>query len=107
MLGKEMAKINWECSNVNIHNFIRGLNPWPIAYTHYKDAVMKIYKSRVLNEESSKEIGSIIEVSKEGLKVVTGTGVILVEEIQFSGKKPMKIKDYIVGNNIDEGVVLK
>jgi methionyl-tRNA formyltransferase len=107
MLGKEMAKINWECSNVNIHNFIRGLNPWPIAYTHYKDTVMKIYKSRVLNEESSKEIGTIIEVSKEGLKVSTGSGVLLVEEIQFPGKKTMKIKDYIVGNSIDEGVVLK
>jgi methionyl-tRNA formyltransferase len=102
-----MAKINWECSNVNIHNFIRGLNPWPIAYTHYEDTVMKIYKSRVLNEKSSKEIGSIIEVSKEGLKVSTGSGVLLIEEIQFPGKKPLKVKDYIIGNKIDVGVVLK
>lgn len=107
MLDKEMAKINWECSNVNIHNLIRGLNPRPIAYTHYKDTVMKIYKSRVLNEESSKEAGSIIEVSKEGLKVSTGIGVLLIEEVQFPGKKPIKIKDYIVGNSIDEAVVLK
>lgn len=107
MLGKEMAKINWECTNVNIHNFIRGLNPWPIAYTHYKDTVMKIYKSRVLNEVSSKESGSIIEVSKEGLKVSTGIGVLLIEEIQFPGKKPLKVKDYIIGNKIDIGVVLK
>lgn len=50
-LGKEMAKINWEQSNVNIHNFIRGLNPWPIAYTHYENIVMKIYKSKVINEQ--------------------------------------------------------
>lgn len=106
-LDKEMAKINWEHSNVKIHNFIRGLNPWPIAYTHYKDTVMKIYKSRVLNEKSSKENGSIIEVSKEGIKVSTGSGVLLVEEIQFPGKKALKVKDYIVGNKIDEGVVLK
>ena len=107
MLDKEMAKINWECSNVNIHNLIRGLNPRPIAYTHYKDTVMKIYKSRVLNEESSKEAGSIISVSKEGLRVSTGIGVLLIEEVQFPGKKPIKIKDYIVGNSIDEDVVLK
>ena len=107
MLDKEMAKINWERSNVSIHNFIRGLNPWPIAYTHYEDMVMKIYKSRVLNEESNKAIGTIIEVSKEGLKVSTGSGVLLVEEIQFPGKKPLKVKDYIVGNKINEGVVLK
>lgn len=107
MLDKEMAKINWENSNINIHNFIRGLNPWPIAYTHYDNKVMKIYKSRVLQEESSKSIGSIIEVSKEGLKVSTGSGVLLIEEVQFPGKKPLKVKDYIIGNKIDVGVVLK
>lgn len=107
MLDKEMAKINWENSNVKIHNFIRGLNPWPIAYTHYEDTVMKIYKARALNEQSNKEIGSIIGVSKEGIKVSTGSGVLLIEEIQFPGKKPLKVKDYIIGNKINEGVILK
>ena len=106
MLNKEMAKINWENSNNNIHNFIRGLNPWPIAYTHYENKVMKIYKSKVIDEKSNKSIGTIIEVSKEGLKVSTGSGVLLIEEIQFPGKKPLKVKDYIIGNKIDEGVVL-
>ena len=107
MLNKEMAKINWNCSNVSIHNLIRGLNPRPIAYTHYEDVVMKIYKSNVLNEKSNKEPGAIIEVSKEGIKVSTGSGVLLIEEIQFPGKKPLKVKDYIIGNSIDENVILK
>jgi methionyl-tRNA formyltransferase len=107
MLDKEMAVINWEQSSTNIHNFIRGLNPWPIAYTHYENRVMKIYKSRVIDERSNKSVGSIIEVSKEGLKVATGSGVLLIEEIQFPGKKPLKVKDYIIGNKIDEGVILK
>jgi len=107
MLDKEMAKINWENSSTVIHNFIRGLNPWPIAYTHYENRVMKIYKSRVLDQESNKIIGSIIEVSKEGLKVSTGSGVLLIEEIQFPGKKPLKVKDFIIGNKIDEGVILE
>lgn len=105
-LGKEMAKINWEQSNVNIHNFIRGLNPSPIAYTHYENTVMKIYKSKILNELSKKQIGSILEVSKEGIKVSTGSGVLLIEEIQFPGKKPLKVKDYIRGNKINEGAIL-
>jgi len=107
MLGKEMAVINWENSSASIHNFIRGLNPWPIAYTHYENRVMKIYKSRVIGEKSNKCFGSIIEVSKEGIKVSTGSGVLLIEEIQFPGKKPLMVKDYIIGNKIDEGVVLK
>ncbi|MBX4265301.1 methionyl-tRNA formyltransferase [Clostridium estertheticum] len=106
-LGKEMASIDWECSNTDIHNFIRGLNPTPIAYTHYGDTVMKIYKSKILNELSSKQAGCIIDVSKEGLKVSTGSGVLLIEEIQFPGKKPLKVKDYIIGNKIDVGMILK
>ena len=105
-LGKEMAKVDWECSNIDIHNFVRGLNPWPIAYTHYEDKVMKIYKSKVIDELSDKKNGTIIEVSKEGLKVATGSGVLLIEEIQFPGKKPLKVKDYIIGNKIEIGVIL-
>lgn len=107
MLDKKMAKINWQQSNVEIHNFIRGLNPWPMAYTHYEDKVMKIYKSTVINEVSEESVGSIIEVSKDGLKVATGSGVLLIEEIQFPGKKPLKVKDYIIGNKIQIGLILK
>ena len=106
-LGKKMANIDWKCSNENIHNFIRGLNPTPIAYTHYDNTVMKIYKSKILNELSNEQAGYIIDVSKEGLKVSTGSGVLLIEEIQFPGKKPLKVKDYIIGNKIDEGMILK
>jgi methionyl-tRNA formyltransferase len=68
---------------------------------------MKIYKSKIIQDKSNKAFGSIIEVSKEGIKVSTGSGVILIEEIQFPGKKPLKVKDYIIGNKIDEGVVLE
>jgi methionyl-tRNA formyltransferase len=107
MLDKKMANINWNNTNISIHNFIRGLNPWPMAYTYYEDKVMKIHKSRVLDQNSSKECGTIIEVSKEGIKVSTGSGVLLLCEIQFPGKKPLKVKDYIIGNKIIEGIVLK
>ncbi|MBU3189200.1 methionyl-tRNA formyltransferase [Clostridium bowmanii] len=106
MLNKKMANINWADSNANIHNFIRGLNPTQVAYTHYDNGVMKIYKSRAIDEESNKSIGSIIEVSKEGIKVSTGSGILLIEEIQFPGKKPLKVKDYIIGNKIEEGIIL-
>ncbi|MBU3153853.1 methionyl-tRNA formyltransferase [Clostridium estertheticum] len=106
-LDKKMASIDWECSNTDIHNFIRGLNPSPTAYTHYDDNVMKIYKSKIIKELSSKQVGCIIDVSKEGIKVSTGSGVLLIEEIQFPGKKPLKVKDYIIGNKIDLGTILK
>ncbi len=60
MLNKEIGKINWNNSAKDIHNLVRGLNPWPIAYTTYEGQTMKIYKSTVINEKSDKEPGTII-----------------------------------------------
>ncbi|EDS77332.1 methionyl-tRNA formyltransferase [Clostridium botulinum C str. Eklund] len=107
MLDKEMACIDWNKSVTEIHNLIRGLNPWPVAYTHYNDKVMKIYKSRVLNENSKKTPGTVIDVSSEGIKVACNGGVLLVEEIQFPGKKSLKVEQYIRGNSIDLESILK
>ena len=76
MLSKETGKINWNNSAESIHNLIRGLNPRPIAHTTYKDENMKIYESEVLAESSNKEAGTIIEVSKKGMKVSCGKGIL-------------------------------
>ena len=86
MLSKETGKINWNNSAESIHNLIRGLNPRPIAHTTYKDENMKIYESEVLAESSNKEAGTIIEVSKKGMKVSCGKGILLVKKIQFPNK---------------------
>ena len=100
MLNKDLALINWNNSALDIHNLIRGLNPWPIAYTNYEDKSMKIYESAVLKEDSKKEPGTIISVSKEGLKVATLDGTLLIKKIQFPNGKPLTIEQYINGNEI-------
>lgn len=107
MLNKDMAKINWELSSKEIHNFIRGLNPWPVAYTHYHDKIMKVYKTKVLKENSDKEPGTIIKVTKEGIVVSCGEGTILIKEMQFPGKKVLTVEQYIVGNSIEENLILR
>ena len=100
MLNKELALINWNNSAIDIHNLIRGLNPWPIAYTNYEDKSMKIYESKVLKEDSKKEPGTIVGVSKEGIKVATLDGTLLIKKIQFPNGKPLTIEQYINGNEI-------
>lgn len=100
MLNKEIAKINWNNKAIDIHNLIRGLNPWPIAHTSYEDTPMKIYKSKVLKEDSNKEPGTILSVSKEGIKVSTLEDVLLIEKIQFPNGKPLTVEQYINGNEI-------
>ena len=101
MLNKDLARINWNNSAQNIHNLIRGLNPWPIAYTNYEDKPMKIYESKVLNENSNKEPGTIISVDKNGIKVSTLDGILLIKKIQFPNGKPLTIEQYINGNDIN------
>jgi methionyl-tRNA formyltransferase len=100
MLNKELALINWNNSAENIHNLVRGLNPWPIAYTNYEDKPMKIYESKVLREDSKREPGTIVSVSKEGMKVATQEGTLLIKKIQFPNGKPLTIEQYINGNEI-------
>lgn len=106
MLDKKMGNIDWSMSAEDINNLVRGLNPWPVAYTHYYGEIMKIHKAKVLEEEYNISPGTIIRVSEEGIRVACGSGSLLVEEIQFPGKKVLKVEQYIRGNNIENGIVL-
>ncbi|OAA94346.1 methionyl-tRNA formyltransferase [Clostridium coskatii] len=107
MLNKSMAKINWNLNCKDIKNFVRGLNPWPIAYTQYKNDNMKIYEVECLDESCGEEPGCIIDVSKNGIKVACGNGTVLIKKIQFPGRKPMNVSEYIKGHSIEKNIVLK
>lgn len=107
MLNKDIAKINWNLSAQEIHNLIRGLNPWPIATTLYNDLTMKIYKSHVENIDSNKEPGTILSVDKKGIKVSTKEGILVIEKLQFPNGKPLLVEQFINGNKVDIGIVLK
>ncbi|OVE69751.1 methionyl-tRNA formyltransferase [Clostridium diolis] len=107
MLDKNIANIDWNKSAEEIHNLVRGLNPWPIAYTDYKNERMKIYETEVLKEKSNKEPGTIIDVSKNGVKVSCKEDVILIKRVQFPNGKPLTIEQYINGHEIEENIILQ
>lgn len=107
MLDKNIANIDWNKSAEEIHNLVRGLNPWPIAYTDYKNERMKIYETEVLKEKSNKEPGTIIDVSKNGVKVSCKEDVLLIKRVQFPNGKPLKIEQYINGHEIEENIILQ
>ena len=106
MLNKNIAKINWQLDAKDIKNLIRGLNPWPVAYTNYGKKNMKIYKSKITDEISSMEPGTIIDVCEAGIKVCCKDKILLIEEIQFPGKRCMSVDEYIRGNSIEKGLIL-
>lgn len=106
MLDKELARIDWDRNANEIHNLVRGLNPWPIAYTDYKGERMKIFKTKPLNEKSKNKPGTIIDVSKEGIKVACKENILLIEKVQFPNGKPLTIEQYINGHEIDKNIIL-
>lgn len=106
MLSKEMAEIDWNKSAEKIKNFVLGLNPWPVAFTHYRGNVMKIFEVDVLDESSNNDPGFIIEVSARGIKIATKEKCILVKVIQFPGGKPLKVEEFLRGNTIEGNIVL-
>lgn len=106
MLNKEMAALSWNKPAQEIHNLIRGLNPWPVAYTHYKEQVMKIYSSRLSDNKTDKIPGTVLKVFKGGLEVACNGSVLIVKTIQFPGGKPMSVEEYIKGHEIEENTVL-
>ena len=68
---------------------------------------MKVWKTNVLDEKSTKKPGTIIKVDKEGIRVSTKDKVILITEIQMPNKKRMEVKEFIKGNSLEEGTVLQ
>ena len=107
MLDKNIAKIDWADTALNINNLVRGLNPWPITHTNYKGEKMKIYEASVLDNKEKNTPGLIKEVSKEGIKVSCGLGTLLIKKIQFPNGKPLTIQQYINGNGIDVNEILE
>ncbi|SHJ55721.1 methionyl-tRNA formyltransferase [Clostridium cavendishii DSM 21758] len=106
MLNKELAKINWNKSARDIHNLVRGLNPWPIAYTYYNEIPMKLHKTKAISRISNKKPGTILSVDKNGIEVSTGDGILLIEKLQFPNSKPLFVEQFINGNGLEVGVVL-
>lgn len=106
MLNKELAEINWSKSAKEIHNLVRGLNPWPIAYSYYGEFMMKIHKTKIVIKNSDKKPGTVLAVDKKGIEVSTGEGTLLIEKLQFPNGKPLMVEQFINGNTIEVGKVL-
>lgn len=103
MLDKELAKIDWNDSTLNIHNKVRGLNPDQVAWFNYDGKKFKVYETEKIIGKEDEEAGTVLSVDKKGLNVATGDGIIRILEMQAQGKKRMKASDYLRGNKIDCG----
>lgn len=130
MLTKKDGEIDWKKSAVEIERLVRGLNPWPSAYTHLEGKTLKIWKAAVeetapgeagetsiggntsaKNETKDTEMensknaapGTIVNVTKHGFGIQTGNGILKIEELQLEGKKRMTADAFLRGFTLKEG----
>ncbi|TCD04429.1 methionyl-tRNA formyltransferase [Pedobacter frigidisoli] len=94
---KEDCKIDWNNSSQTIHNLIRGLSPYPTAFTLLNDKTLKIFKAELEDKESAIVAGGFLTDGKTFLKFATKDGFIKLLDIQYEGKKRMLIEDFLRG----------
>ena len=104
-INKKMLIINWNWDSKKIHNWVRGLSPYPGMYTLLNGKSMRIYKTIVKNSSICKP-GEIVEVNQDCILVGTGKNLIGLLEIQLEGKKRLKVEEFIKGANIRVNQVL-
>lgn len=106
-IKKEETKIDFNDKSINIFNKIRGMNPFPIAYTTLNDKVLKLYDSMYAEYIGDEIPGTVIYLGKEGIKVKTSDGAIFIKELKLEGKKKQKATDFINGRQINLNDILK
>jgi len=104
MLKKEEGLIDWNREPQAIRNMVRGLTPWPGAYTFLDGKIVKIYRCRVAG--GSGVPGTVLQADRSGLAVACRGGSLLIEELQLEGKKRLSARDFLTGYNIIQGTIL-
>ncbi len=115
MLKKEEGCIEWSKSAEEIERLVRGMDPWPSAYTHFNGKTLKIWKAGVLSGDqaeagnkagkASPKAGELVGLLPEGPVVACGEGSLLIRELQLEGKKRMGAADFLRGVKLTEGTV--
>ena len=106
MLSKELCPVDWSLSAQEVHNKVRGLSPWPVATTTLNGKLLKIHRTQLCGK-SKGQCGEIVKADKE-LIVACGDGsAVKVLTVQAEGKRAMPAEDFLRGNPVETGTILK
>ncbi len=103
-LNKELGAIRWDDKAVHIHNLVRGLIPWPNAFSYFQSKRFKILETEVVDDPAEgARAGEIFNISQEGIFVKTGQKSICLKKVQPDAGKPMDAKSFAIGHRIKVG----
>jgi methionyl-tRNA formyltransferase len=102
-LQKQEAEIDWTQPATVIRRQINAYNPWPVAQTRWRDNTFKIWQADVNESDSQARPGTVTAVSKQGIDIATGNGLLRVKQLQIPGKRAMAVQDFLNANTIEVG----
>lgn len=103
MLKKEDGLIDWSQPAAAIACRVRGLNPWPSAYTHAHGRLLKIHRARVVSVDGETVGGEVVKADTGGFWVATGRGILELEEVQMENRKRLPGIEFLKGARIKSG----
>jgi methionyl-tRNA formyltransferase len=104
-IRREDEIIDWNRSARDVHNHIRGLSPWPGAYTTWNGRILKLWESRYREDGPVARPGEVLQADEEGIVVAAGKGVVILLRLQPEGKTPMTAGEMVRGKQIAPGMV--
>jgi methionyl-tRNA formyltransferase len=107
MLDRKQEHIDWKKSAQEIHNLVRGMNPWPGAYCIFNNMTLKIWRTRVIHSAGPLTPGRVLSATSDGFLVETGQNLIELLEVQPESKRRMGARDCACGYCISPGILLE
>jgi methionyl-tRNA formyltransferase len=101
MMKKEDGRVDWSLSAQEVHDRVRGLAPWPGAFTILDGEVLKLARTEVV--EGAGTAGTVIAATADGVDVACGDGVVRIGALQLPGKKMMSVADFLRGHQLAAG----
>ena len=106
-LTKEQGLIDWSWPDERVYGLIRGLDPWPGAFTYHNEKMLKLFGCSLASGKKTRTVpGRINGLTEQGLEIATGQGSIIVKEIQAPGKKRLPVKEFQRGSTLRVGSIL-
>lgn len=106
MMDKDMGNIDFTQPAISIERMIRGLNPWPSAYTKLKGKNLKLWRAAVVEYPEGGQPGEVVKVDKDIFTVMTGKDALEIHELQLEGKKRLTCDAFLRGYPIERGTIL-
>ncbi len=106
MLSKEQGLLDWSRPATELHNQVRGLDPWPGAYTWLNGETLKLARTHPSTDASVEPPGTVLGADEHGLRIACGTGVLRLGELQLPGRKRLSAAEFLRGRPLPAGTRL-